>query len=78
VPEDRHGEPVHVALDGTKVQAEASQHKAMSHERILRVAEHLQQEINGLTHKAEIFIAVRIPRCGCPGESSLRAGQARQ
>jgi transposase len=26
----------HVALDGTKVQANASKHKAMSHERMLR------------------------------------------
>ena len=26
----------HVALDGTKVQANASKHKAMSHERMLK------------------------------------------
>ena len=34
----------HVALDGTKVKANASKHKAMSHERMLRAEEQLAQE----------------------------------
>ena len=47
----------HVALDGTKVQANASKHKAMSHERMLRAEKQLQQEINALIRKAEILDA---------------------
>jgi len=34
----------HVALDGTKVQANASKHKAMSHERMLKAAEILDAQ----------------------------------
>ena len=45
----------HVPLDGTKVKANASKHKAMSHERILRAEKQLAQEINALMHKAEIL-----------------------
>ena len=44
----------HVALDGTKVQANASKHKAMSHERMLKAEKQLQQEINALMRKAEM------------------------
>ena len=44
----------HVALDGTQVQANASNHKAMSHERMLRPEKELEQEINALLRKAEI------------------------
>ena len=47
----------HVALDGTKVQANASKHKAMSHERMLRAEKELEQEINALMRKAEILDA---------------------
>jgi hypothetical protein len=47
----------HVALDGTKVQANASKHKAMSHERMLRAEKELEQEINALLRKAEILDA---------------------
>jgi len=36
----------HVALDGTKVKANASKHKTMSHERMLRAEKQLAQEIN--------------------------------
>jgi transposase len=43
----------HVALDGTKVQANASKHKAMSHERMLRAEKELEKEINALICKAE-------------------------
>jgi transposase len=47
----------HVALDGTKVQANASKHKAMSHERMLRAEKDLEKEINALMRKAEILDA---------------------
>ena len=47
----------HVALDGTKVQANASKHKAMSHERMLRAEKKLEKEINALIRKAEILDA---------------------
>jgi transposase len=47
----------HVALDGTKVKANASKHKAMSHERMLRAEKQLAQEINALMRKAEILDA---------------------
>jgi len=54
----------HVALDGTKVQANASKHKAMSHERMLRAEKQLQQEINALMRKAEILDAQEDRRYG--------------
>ena len=47
----------HVALDGTKVQANASKHKAMSHGRMLKAEKQLQQEINALMRRAEILDA---------------------
>jgi hypothetical protein len=47
----------HVALDGTKVKANASKHKAMSHERMLRVEKELEKEINALMRRAEILDA---------------------
>ena len=47
----------HVALDGTKVQSNASKHKAMSHERMLRAEKELEKEINALIRKAEILDA---------------------
>ncbi|MFS6826625.1 IS1182 family transposase [Cyanobium sp. ATX-6F1] len=54
----------HVALDGTKIQANASKHKAMSHERMLRAEKQLQQEINALMRKAEILDAQEDRRYG--------------
>ncbi|WP_216904687.1 transposase [Synechococcus sp. CCY 9618] len=54
----------HVALDGTKVQANASKHKAMSHERMLRAEKELDKEINGLMRKAEILDAQEDRRYG--------------
>ncbi len=42
-----------IALDGTKVQASASKHKAMSYERMLKQRERLQEEIEELLNKAE-------------------------
>jgi len=54
----------HVALDGTKVQANASKHKAMSHERMHRAEKELQKEINALIRKAEILDAQEDGRYG--------------
>jgi transposase len=47
----------HVALDGTKVQANASKHKAMSYERMLKAEAQLEQEIKELMRKAELLDA---------------------
>jgi len=47
----------HVALDGTKVQANASKHKAMSHERMLKAEAQLEKEIREMLRKAEILDA---------------------
>ena len=47
----------HVALDGTKVQGNASKHKAMSHERMLKAEEQLGKEIKALIRRAEILDA---------------------
>jgi transposase len=54
----------HVALDGTKVQANASKHKAMSHERMLKAEKQLENEINALMRKAEILDAQEDQRYG--------------
>ena len=54
----------HVALDGTKVQANASKHKAMSHERMLRAEKELEKEINALIRRAEILDAQEDRRYG--------------
>ncbi|MBM4394456.1 MAG: IS1182 family transposase [Deltaproteobacteria bacterium] len=43
----------HVALDGTKVKANASKHKAMSYERMLKNDAELAAEIDALLHRAE-------------------------
>ncbi|MFM9103669.1 MAG: IS5/IS1182 family transposase, partial [Cyanobium sp.] len=47
----------HVALDGTKVQANASKHKAMSHERMLKAEAQREKEIRELMRRAEILDA---------------------
>lgn len=54
----------HVALDGTKVQANASKRKAMSHERMLRAEKDLEKEINALMRRAEILDAQEDKRYG--------------
>ncbi len=46
-----------VALDGTKVQANASKHKARSHERMLKTEAQLEAEIAALLRKAELIDA---------------------
>lgn len=43
----------HIALDGTKVKANASRHKAMSYGRMLTEEKRLEQEIKGLLDKAQ-------------------------
>jgi transposase len=54
----------HVALDGTKVQANASKHKAMSQERMLKAEAELEQEIRELMRRAEILDAQEEGRYG--------------
>ena len=54
----------HVALDGTKVQANASKHKAMSYERMLRAEKELEKEISALIRRAEILDAQEDQRYG--------------
>jgi hypothetical protein len=46
-----------VALDGTKIRANASKHKAMSHERMLKSEQQLEAEMRALLRKAEIIDA---------------------
>jgi len=43
----------HIALDGTKIKANASRHKAMSYGRILKEEKRLKEEIRQLLEKAE-------------------------
>jgi transposase len=43
----------HIALDGTKIKANASRHKAMSYGRILKEEKRLKEEIKQLLEKAE-------------------------
>jgi transposase/transposase InsO family protein len=53
-----------VALDGTKVGANASIHKAMSHERMEKSEQQLRQEMRALLRKAEIIDAQEDGRYG--------------
>ena len=43
----------HVALDGTKIKANASKHKAMSYERMCKAEQELEQEVKRLLELAE-------------------------
>lgn len=43
----------HVALDGTKVRANASKHKAMSYERMEKTVQQLEEEVQQLLQQAE-------------------------
>lgn len=43
----------HVSLDGTKIGANASKHKAMSYERMTQTEQRLQQEVEALLKEAE-------------------------
>jgi transposase len=53
-----------VALDGTKIRANASKHKAMSHERMLKSERQLEAEMRALMRKAEILDAQDDRRSG--------------
>ena len=70
----------HVALDGTKVQANASKHKAMSHERMLRAEKQLEKEI---IHDQCIPSGLEVRSLACrrmgpvPARSCLRRSGAR-
>ncbi len=70
-----------VALDGSKVKANASKHKAMSHERMLKSERQLEAEMRALLRKAEIIDAQEDVQCSkgnpkrsmpCSRESSSR------
>jgi transposase len=54
----------HVALDGTKIKANASKHKAMSHERMLKTEAQLEAEMQALLRRAEIIDAQEDERYG--------------
>jgi len=54
----------HLALNGTKVQANAFKHKATSYERMLTAEKELEKEINALIRKAEILDAQEDRRYG--------------
>lgn len=54
----------HVALDGTKIQANASKHKAMSYKRMLAMEERLKAEIAELLTRAETTDAAEDERFG--------------
>jgi len=53
-----------VALDDTKVKANASKHKAMSHERMIKTEAQLEAEIAALLRKAELIDAQEDARYG--------------
>jgi hypothetical protein len=53
VPGDGIGETGHVALDGTKLKADASKHMAMSCERMTREESRLTAEVQALLSQAE-------------------------
>jgi transposase len=55
----------HVAIDGTKLQANASKHKAMSYARMVQMELRLQEEIDALLARAEETDASEDARYGC-------------
>lgn len=58
----------HVSLDGTKIRANASKHKAMSYDRMKKEEQRLQDEIAGLLAKAEATDAEEDARYGEHGD----------
>ena len=54
----------HVAIDGTKVQANASKHKAMSYERMLQTELRLGEEVDALLNRAAEMDASEDARYG--------------
>ena len=57
-------------LDGTKVQTNASKHKAMSYERMLKAEVQLEKEIRKLRRRAELLDT---QEDGLSGEGKLRS-----
>ncbi len=54
----------HVAVDGSKIQGNASKHKAMSYETMQQLEKHLETEIAGLLARAEEADATDDERLG--------------
>ena len=54
----------HVSLDGTKVQANASKHKAMSYERMCAEEKRLEEEVSGWLERAEAIDEAEDERYG--------------
>jgi hypothetical protein len=53
----------HVSLDGTKVKANASKHKAMSYGRMEKKVEELEAEVRRLLEEAEAVDAAEDDSC---------------
>ncbi len=53
-----------MSLDGTKIKANASKHKAMSHQRMLKAEAQLEEETAALLRKAEVIDAQEDQRYG--------------
>ena len=75
----------HVALDGTKIKANASKHKAMSYERMGKRAEELEAEVAGWMDAAAAADAKKTPPSGatraakrCRPGSATRSGAPRR
>jgi len=69
----------HVAIDGSKIQGNASKHKAMSYERMSEAEKKLQAEVAGLLQRAEAVAAAEDEKYGkdqagdeLPGELGRR------
>ena len=69
----------HVAMDGSKIQGNASKHKAMSYERMSEAEKKLQAEVAGLLQRAEAVDAAEDEKYGkdqagdeLPGELGRR------
>ena len=54
----------HVAIDGSKIQGNASKHKAMSYERMSEAEKKLQAEVEGLLQRAEAVDAAEDEKYG--------------
>ena len=74
----------HIALDGTKLKANASKHKAMSYDRMMKEEGRLQAEVDGLLQQATDADARDDAQYGTdrtgdelPGELAFREGRLR-
>ena len=75
----------HIALDGTKLKANASKHKAMSYDRMVKEEGRLQAEVDGLLQQATDADARDDAQYGTdrtgdelPGELAFREGRLRK